>query len=308
MDHETDEQNPSGKEGRQMKVGDKVWVKATVDDADSETLRLVFDENWVVWVPASDCRPVEPAIERDLQKFSPGDSIRVASPLHEWHNKLGEVLCFDTQGDDFISYMVKLHDLDYAAPIPSHLMRLNNPRPTKEPTEAQKLAERTMKAIWAANDSVNEPPVIKESLTTESNSSEIPNSSSEPLAVGDPAVVVEPAHKWHGVRGRIVSVSESNEFPLEFISDCRKRLGYFRSSSIERINKADPINPSHYKHLPAEAIDIIEAAIAGAPSNKAAYLHGQSLKYPLRCWEKGGVDDLKKARWYLDRLIKEVGE
>jgi hypothetical protein len=70
----------------------------------------------------------------------------------------------------------------------------------------------------------------------------------------------------------------------------------------------DPINPSHYKHLPAEAIDIIEAAIAGAPSNKAAYLHGQSLKYPLRCWEKGGVEDLKKARWYLDRLIKEVGE
>jgi hypothetical protein len=73
-------------------------------------------------------------------------------------------------------------------------------------------------------------------------------------------------------------------------------------------SSSDPINPSHYKHLPSEAIDIIEAAIAGAPSNKAAYLHGQSLKYPLRCWEKGGVDDLKKARWYLDRLIKEVSE
>ena len=73
-------------------------------------------------------------------------------------------------------------------------------------------------------------------------------------------------------------------------------------------SSSDPINPSHYKHLPAEAIDIIEAAIAGAPSNKAAYLHGQSLKYPLRCWEKGGVEDLKKARWYLDRLIKEASE
>ena len=73
-------------------------------------------------------------------------------------------------------------------------------------------------------------------------------------------------------------------------------------------SSSDPVNPSHYKYLPAEAIDIIEAAIAGAPSNKAAYLHGQSLKYPLRCWEKGGVEDLKKARWYLDRLIQEVGE
>jgi hypothetical protein len=30
--------------------------------------------------------------------------------------------------------------------------------PTKEPTEAQKLAERTMKAMWVANDAVNERP------------------------------------------------------------------------------------------------------------------------------------------------------
>lgn len=65
---------------------------------------------------------------------------------------------------------------------------------------------------------------------------------------------------------------------------------------------SDPINPKHYKHLPAEAIDIIEAAIAKAPSNEAAYLHGQVLKYILRCWEKNGVDDLRKAKWYLDRM------
>jgi len=65
----------------------------------------------------------------------------------------------------------------------------------------------------------------------------------------------------------------------------------------------DPINPSHYKHLPSEAIDIIMAAIANAPSNKSAYLQGQVLKYLLRCWEKGGVGDLRKAKWYLDRLV-----
>ena len=67
----------------------------------------------------------------------------------------------------------------------------------------------------------------------------------------------------------------------------------------------DPINPSHYKHLPAEAIDIIEAAIAKAPSNESAYLQGQVLKYLLRCWEKKGIEDLRKAKWYLDRLVNE---
>lgn len=65
----------------------------------------------------------------------------------------------------------------------------------------------------------------------------------------------------------------------------------------------DAINPQHYKHLPAEAIDIIEAAIAKAPSNEAAYLHGQALKYLLRCWHKKGIEDLRKAQWYLDRLV-----
>lgn len=159
--------------------------------------------------------------------------------------------------------------------------------------------------FWADRDHCRpvETPVIKACLTTESNFSEVPDGSSEPLAVGDAVVVTERSHKWRGVRGRIVSVSESNEFPLEFISDCRKRLGYFRSSSIRKIEQADPINPSHYKHLPAEAIDIIESAIAKAPSNQSAFLQGQVIKYLLRCWSKKGIEDLRKAKWYLDRLV-----
>ena len=71
---------------------------------------------------------------------------------------------------------------------------------------------------------------------------------------------------------------------------------------------SDPINPKHYKHLPAEAIDIIEAAIERAPTNAAAYLQGQALKYLLRCWEKKGIEDLRKAKWYLDRLVASFDE
>ena len=71
---------------------------------------------------------------------------------------------------------------------------------------------------------------------------------------------------------------------------------------------SDPINPSHYKHLPVEAIDIIEAAIEGAPSNKAAFLQGQVIKYLLRCWPKKGIEDLRKAKWYLDSLVASFDE
>lgn len=69
---------------------------------------------------------------------------------------------------------------------------------------------------------------------------------------------------------------------------------------------SDAINPDHYKRLPAEAIKIIESAISNAPSNNDAYLHGQVLKYVLRCWNKNGIEDLRKAKWYLDRLIDSL--
>ena len=69
---------------------------------------------------------------------------------------------------------------------------------------------------------------------------------------------------------------------------------------------SDNINPSHYKRLPVEAIDIIESAIENAPSADAAYNHGQALKYLLRCWHKNGIEDLQKSKWYLDRLIKSL--
>jgi hypothetical protein len=75
--------------------------------------------------------------------------------------------------------------------------------------------------------------------------------------------------------------------------------------AVKQPATSDPVNPSHYKQGPAETIDIIEAAIAKAPNNKAAGLHWQVLKYALRCWFKNGIEDLKKARWYLDRLIQE---
>jgi hypothetical protein len=104
-------------------------------------------------------------------------------------------------------------------------------QPTKrELTEAQKIAERTMKAIWAANDAINEPPVIKQSLAP------------------------------------------------------------------------DPVNPSHCKQESIECIEEIKAALGGGFT---PYLWGNILKYTWRWPSKNGIEDLKKARWYLDRLIKE---
>lgn len=64
----------------------------------------------------------------------------------------------------------------------------------------------------------------------------------------------------------------------------------------------DNINPSHYKQGKIEAIDALEAAMS--PEQFEGYLKGNILKYCWRYENKGGVEDLKKAQWYLSKLIE----
>ena len=71
----------------------------------------------------------------------------------------------------------------------------------------------------------------------------------------------------------------------------------------------DPINPKHYKHLPTEAIDIIDAAIEGAPSPQAAAAQSHLLGYALRANQKGQLAiDAGKAEWYAARWLKAIRE
>ena len=65
--------------------------------------------------------------------------------------------------------------------------------------------------------------------------------------------------------------------------------------------KEDVINhPSHYTRGKIEVIDFIE-------DQQLPYHLGNVIKYIARAGYKGDkLEDLKKARWYLDRYIKEV--
>ena len=63
----------------------------------------------------------------------------------------------------------------------------------------------------------------------------------------------------------------------------------------------DPINhPAHYTFSAIEVIDVIEAWELG-------FHLGNVVKYVARAGRKGSkLDDLKKARWYLDREISRL--
>lgn len=73
--------------------------------------------------------------------------------------------------------------------------------------------------------------------------------------------------------------------------------------------KNDPVNhPAHYTAGGIECIDAIAAALTSQNDPMAAWLTGQCLKYLWRWPLKNGLEDLKKTRFYLDRLIKYMEE
>jgi len=68
----------------------------------------------------------------------------------------------------------------------------------------------------------------------------------------------------------------------------------------------DPVNhPARYTRGGIECIDAICAAVQDLPG-KEAWLVGQIIKYVWRYRWKNGAEDLKKAQFYLGRLIGEV--
>ena len=68
---------------------------------------------------------------------------------------------------------------------------------------------------------------------------------------------------------------------------------------------SDPVNhPEHYTAGSIECIDTIEAALT--PEQFIGYCRGNALKYIWRMGLKGGVEDLQKAIWYLNRAIHNL--
>lgn len=66
----------------------------------------------------------------------------------------------------------------------------------------------------------------------------------------------------------------------------------------------DKINPDHYKVGGIETFDILRAKLS--PTQLAGFCKGNVIKYVTRADHKDKVDDLKKAMWYLDKLIEEL--
>jgi len=135
--------------------------------------------------------------------------------------------------------------------------------------------------------------------------------------------------EFHDYDTTLYSISESGEFKIEDKEkkcNCAPKQDRFAGDDIEEeyarvhpkdsiymkkpkifewdikqeFNNPDNVNhPSHYTFGKIEVIDVIE-------DWKLGYHEGNIIKYVARHKYKNGLEDLKKAKWYLERLIEEM--
>lgn len=68
----------------------------------------------------------------------------------------------------------------------------------------------------------------------------------------------------------------------------------------------DAVNhPAHYTQGGIECIDALAAATVGKTGIEAVCV-ANVIKYLWRYESKGGIEDVKKARWYIERLVGEM--
>lgn len=85
--------------------------------------------------------------------------------------------------------------------------------------------------------------------------------------------------------------------------------GDYTSQETPQEETQDMVNhPPHYQSAKGiEVIDVIEAFTDGLEGIEAVCT-GNVIKYICRWSHKNGLEDLKKTKWYLEKLINEVSK
>ena len=98
----------------------------------------------------------------------------------------------------------------------------------------------------------------------------------------------------------------------EVATDVGRNIVYEEDAYVVEVKDSPTLvdnvtNPLHYNIGGVECIDGIQACMSAEEFK--GYLRGNTMKYLWRCNYKGKtVEDLKKAQWYLSKLIEAAGE
>lgn len=104
----------------------------------------------------------------------------------------------------------------------------------------------------------------------------------------------------HQYCGKTLEVSEVNEYSYKTFEG---GAWAFTDGMLENSSVDDVVNhPNHYTQGGIECIDAMESAFGA--EELAVYCKIAAFKYIWRCEHKNGLEDIKKAAWYLNKHIE----
>ena len=127
------------------------------------------------------------------------------------------------------------------------------------------------------------------------------------IKVGDRLRWVDPDRKERDEWFTVAQVD--GDYVFDTMDKVWRVLGSTYPHNYEHVDEpqADPVNhPPHYTAGDIECIDAIRAALGR--DGFIAYCRGNAIKYLWRCEHKGGVEDMHKAEWYINRANQEQAE
>ena len=158
--------------------------------------------------------------------------------------------------------------------------------------DAQNAINSVMYAIG-----IDEKGIIKEITRADKKMMDILNFEEDMKTLGE--YLNREIERNDGVKlGPKISALKSEKVPE------KQGKNEFHSEKCTIKSKHDAVNhPSHYCVGGIECIDVIKATTKGMPAFDA-FCQGNAMKYLFRWQYKNGVEDLKKAKWYIDKLIE----
>ena len=175
-------------------------------------------------------------------------------------------------------------------------MMQEKPYVTPEPGEAYDLTEEEKESHCPYDDPVEEPSADlqdKPWMDEKQPPTELPGSYIKGKIVPAPLPDV-PKENPETTEATLI-----RQTVKDIVVNASSLTGIIKTSAEDEVN-----HPSHYTQGAVECIDALEASMT--PEEFRGYLKGCQMKYMWRYRMKGGLKDLKKSRWYLDKLISKV--
>lgn len=101
---------------------------------------------------------------------------------------------------------------------------------------------------------------------------------------------------------KIVSQDDYDELMAEYYGMFKNKStlkdAYESPKTLSEKSMDKQVGGSHYKNMKIQPITFIQA-------NGLGFCEGNAIKYLCRYKDKGGIEDLKKAKHYIELLIEE---